>query len=342
MKCLVFIFLFLWSFSLLGQASNNDCSNAITLCGGQAILANNEGATVSACPGCSDGASISGNFCFELNNTTWFTFTTNDAGGDVVVEFSNLNCTNDPTFDNELQAVIIEALTPCDESSYTAVSNCVSSSAVDFSLTANSLLANTTYYVLVDGDLNGAGITQPSECFYNVSTSGPGVEYLVDAGNNVAIESGESIILEGVAPSGFEWSPPNYLSSTNSLTPTSEPETTITYYLSLTTPDGCTYQDDVVVSVFEPISVPNTLTPNNDGFNDVWKIGRIENYPGAEVIVYDRWGQQVFRTIGYTNSKRWDGSNNGKMLPSGTYFYSIDLKSGLKNSKFIGPITIIH
>ena len=342
MKYLIFILLLILTFSLLGQASNNNCSNATTLCGGQVILANNEGATTSVCSGCSDGATVAGNFCFELNNTTWFTFTTNDIGGDVTVSFSNLNCNSDPTFDNELQAVIIEATTPCDESSYTAVSNCVSNSSVDFSLTANSLSSSTTYYILVDGDLNGGGVTQASECFFNVSTSGPGVEYLVDAGDDVAIESGESTTLEGSAPSGFEWSPPNYLSSTSSLTPTSEPETTITYYLSLTAADGCTYQDDVVVSVFEPISVPNTLTPNNDGFNDVWKIGRIENYPGAEVIVYDRWGQQVFRTIGYTNSKRWDGSNNGKRLPSGTYFYSIDLKSGSKNNSFIGPITIIH
>ena len=341
MKYSIFTLFFIYTLSLLAQVSNDECSNATILCGSQTVLANNTGATVSACSGCSDGASLTGNFCFGLDNTTWFTFTTNEVGGDVLVSFSNINCTIDPTYDNELQAVVIEASTPCDETSYIADSNCVSNSAVDFSLTATSLSPNTTYYVLVDGDLNGTGVTVPSECFFNVTTSGLGVDYIVDAGDDVAVESGESTELEGIAPNGFEWSPPNYLSNTGSLTPTSTPEGTIIYYLSLTTPDGCTYQDDVVVSVFEPISVPNTLTPNNDGFNDVWKIGRIENFPGAEVIVYDRWGQQVFKTIGYTDSKRWDGSNNGKRLPSGTYFYSIDLKSGFKNNLFIGPITII-
>lgn len=342
MKFFVLTLSFVIIQSFLGQAPNNDCSSATILCGNQITLANNIGASVDACSGCSDGASVAGNFCFNLDNTTWFTFTTNEIGGDVSVSFSNINCTNDPAYDNELQGVIIEALTPCDESSYTAVSNCVSNSSSDFSLAGTSLSPSTTYYVLVDGDLNGGGVTMPSECFFNVETSGPGVDYIVNAGSDVAIESGESTELEGLAPDGFVWSPPNYLSSTSSLTPTSNPEETTTYFLSLTTPDGCTYQDDVVVSVFEPISVPNTLTPNNDGFNDVWKIGRIENFPGAEVIVYDRWGQQVFKTIGYTNSKRWDGSNNGKRLPSGTYFYSIDLKSGSKNNLFIGPITIIH
>lgn len=342
MRHLISFFILITPIILIGQAGNDDCSSATILCGNQTILANNTGATVSACSGCSDGSSNAGNFCFALDNTTWFTFTTNENGGDAFVDFSNINCTNDPTYDNELQAVVIEATTPCDESSYTAVSNCISNSSTDFTLTANSLSPNTTYYILVDGDLNGTGITSPAECYFNISTSGPAVTYTVNAGPDVSIETGESTTLSGEAPDGFEWSPPNYLSNTNSLSPVSTPDETTTYFLSLTTPDGCTYQDDITVNVFEPISVPNTLTPNNDGINDTWQIGRIDNYPGAEVTVFDRWGQQVFNTIGYTNARRWDGTQNGKRLPSGTYFYSIDLKTGNKNNHFIGSITLIY
>ncbi|MCT4582404.1 MAG: gliding motility-associated C-terminal domain-containing protein [Flavobacteriales bacterium] len=342
MRYLVIFFLFLYAAPFYTQAANDNCSSATILCGNQTTLANNVGATVSACSGCSDGSSNNGNFCFALDNTTWFTFTTNDNGGDASVNFSNINCTNDPAYDNELQAVIIEATTPCDESSYTAVSNCVSNSSSDFSLSATNLTPNTTYYVLVDGDLNGTGITNPAECYFNITTTGSAVTYTIDAGPDVSIETGESTTLSGSAPDGFEWSPPNYLSNTTSLSPVSTPEETTTYYLSLTTADGCTYQDDIIVDVFEPISVPNTLTPNNDGINDTWIIGRIDNYPGAEVVVFDRWGQQVFKTIGYTNARRWDGTQNGQRLPSGTYFYSIDLKSGKKNNHFIGPITLIY
>ena len=336
---------FIFNFVVLiawGQPSNDNCSDATTLCGGQSVLANNLGATTDVCAGCSDGNSNTGNFCFALDNTTWFSFTTNELGGDATVSFTNLSCNSANGYDNELQAVVLSASTPCDESTYSAVSNCVSASSTDFSLNATGLTPNTTYYILVDGDLNGVGITNPAECSFNVVVSGNAVEYTVDAGQDVAIESGESTTLQGDAPDGFVWSPPNNLSSTTVLTPTAAPEETTTYFLTYTASNGCTYIDDVIVSVYEPITVPNTITPNDDGINDVWVIGRIENYPGAEVKVFDRWGQQVFNVIGYTESKRWDGSHAGKRLPSGTYFYTIDLKSGNKKNLFIGSISIIH
>lgn len=327
---------------VFAQPINDNCSSATTLCGEQPILADNIGATISACPGCSDGNTQTGNFCFTLDNTIWFTFTTNETGGDVEVVFSNINCTVDPTYDNEIQAVIISAVTPCDESTYSAVSNCMTNSATDFSLIATNLPPNSTYFILVDGDLNGSGITTAAECFFNIMTLGSGIENTVYAGEDLSVETGEPASLQGNAPNGFLWSPPNYLSNTNILNPISEPEQTITYFLTYTTPDGCIYQDDITVSVFEPISIPNTITPNNDDINDTWKIGRIDNYPGAEVTIYDRWGQLVFNAIGYTNSRRWDGTNGGKRLPSGTYFYSIDLKTGNENDVFTGSITIIN
>lgn len=338
----ILILIYLYPILFFAQATNNDCSNATNLCSNQSILSNNVGATVSACAGCSDGSSNAGNFCFSLDNTVWFTFTTNPSGGDANINIQNINCNNDPSYGNELQAVVIEAGTPCNESTYSAVSNCVNNSSTDFTLNATNLSPNTTYYILVDGSLNGNGVTNPSECHFNITTSGPAVDYNIDAGKDISIETGESTVLTGNAPDGFEWKPPNYLSNTNTLDPVSTPEETTTYYLSLTTADGCTYQDDVVVTVFEPITVPNTITINDDGINDTWEIGRIDNYPGAEVVVFDRWGQQVFKAIGYTNSRRWNGTHKGKKLPSGTYFYSIDLKSGSKKNIYTGSITLIY
>jgi len=342
MKAFLFLSLIIIPSFFWAQPPNDNCVNATLLCGEQSLTANNNDASVSACPNCEDGSSVTGNFCFALDNTTWFMFNTNASGGDVLVNFLNINCINDPTYDNKLQAVIINASTPCDESSYTAVSNCETGSNTDFSLTAPNLLPNTTYYILVDGDLTGTGITNPAECFFEVVTSGVGVEILVDAGPDEEIEPESSTVLNGNAPNGFEWAPPNFLSNTTILDPTSTPEQTITYFLNYTAADGCLYQDDVTIVVSEPISIPNTITPNEDGINDTWNIGRIDNYPNAEVNVHNRWGQIVFNIIGYTNSRRWDGTNNGSRLPSGTYFYSIDLKTGNDNDVFIGPITLIH
>ena len=59
-------------------------------------------------------------------------------------------------FDDEIQGVIVEAGTPCDESTYTLVSNCASSNT-NLVLTAAALNPNSTYYVMIDGDFKWSG-----------------------------------------------------------------------------------------------------------------------------------------------------------------------------------------
>ena len=122
-----FFVLFLPISSFL-QPVNDNCINATNLCAGQSVISNNFLATSSICAGCEDGAVQTGNFCFELNNSVWFAFTTNDLGGAVTATISNLNCSSDtlPSANNELQAVIVSASIPCDESTYEQVSNCIS------------------------------------------------------------------------------------------------------------------------------------------------------------------------------------------------------------------------
>ena len=50
------------------------------------------------------------------------------------------------------------------------------------------------------------------------------------------------------------------------------------------------------------ILISQAFTPNGDGINDTWFIQGIENYPNAQIWVYNRWGQQVFhKRGGYQN-----------------------------------------
>ncbi|MBL4703458.1 MAG: gliding motility-associated C-terminal domain-containing protein [Flavobacteriales bacterium] len=157
------------------QPGNDGCLNATNLCANESVSATNQDATVDACPGCSDGASTAGNFCFGLDNTVWFSFITNDLGGDVDINLSGINCIVGGGFDDELQGVIIEAGTPCDESTYTLVSNCATGSGT-LNLSATGLSPNTTYYVQIDGDLNGVGVTDAATCNFTIEATGPGVE----------------------------------------------------------------------------------------------------------------------------------------------------------------------
>jgi gliding motility-associated-like protein len=83
---------------------------------------------------------------------------------------------------------------------------------------------------------------------------------------------------------------------------------------------------DVFVWVYKKIVIPNTFSPNNDGINDVWNIEALFTYADCSVLIFDRYGQQVFKSTGY--SKPWDGNYNGSKLPQGTYYYIINLKNG--------------
>ncbi len=85
----------------------------------------------------------------------------------------------------------------------------------------------------------------------------------------------------------------------------------------------------------EPIclTVYNEFTPNNDGQNDLFRIDCIESYPNNELKVYNRWGALVYSKQHYEND--WNGTanvsgviNKGDMLPTGTYFYVIDIGNG--------------
>ena len=64
----------------------------------------------------------------------------------------------------------------------------------------------------------------------------------------------------------------------------------------------------------------NSLTPNNDGFNDLWIIEGTQQFT-LIVNIYDRWGGLVYSSKDYEND--FDGTaNNGELL-EGTYFYVI-------------------
>jgi gliding motility-associated-like protein len=70
---------------------------------------------------------------------------------------------------------------------------------------------------------------------------------------------------------------------------------------------------------FADCHLPNILTPNGDGANDVLKISCAEQYPNSEITVYNRWGYIVHQQIGYDNN--WGGTFKRELLPAGTYYY---------------------
>ena len=67
------------------------------------------------------------------------------------------------------------------------------------------------------------------------------------------------------------------------------------------------------------VIVRKGFSPNGDGDNDTWQIDNIEFYERSEVVVFNRWGTEVYRVSRYAND--WDGTFEDQLLPDGTYFY---------------------
>jgi len=114
-----------------------------------------------------------------------------------------------------------------------------------------------------------------------------------------------------------------------------------TYAVSVTDANNCTDTASVYLesSDAECIFVPNSFTPNGDGTNDTWMIKNVNLYPKTMVSVFNKWGNKVFEsTKGYTEP--WDGTSDGRQLPSDTYYYVIDFANG--KPPVNGPITIVR
>lgn len=117
------------------------------------------------------------------------------------------------------------------------------------------------------------------------------------------------------------------------------------YDLGISDSRGCvdTFKVDMTYADVEDIIRPNNaFTPNGDGFNDTWYIPGIESFAGTEVLVFNRWGQKVLNNSQYSNDFGWDGTSNGFKLPSGTYFYIIEIVNNCIKEQISGTVNIIR
>ena len=75
------------------------------------------------------------------------------------------------------------------------------------------------------------------------------------------------------------------------------------------------------------MSIPNYFTPNNDGFNDYWKINGLttEFYSQAEIIIFDRYGKIIHSMDMRMNEFGWSGISDEKLLPATDYWYRLIL-----------------
>lgn len=107
-------------------------------------------------------------------------------------------------------------------------------------------------------------------------------------------------------------------------------------YMVVITSGGCTGEASINVSLY-PVGncvISQGISPNGDGFNDNLDLSFLNDRTGIKKLqIFNRYGTRVFEQNSYTN--QWKGQDqDGKDLPTGTYFYVIDLDG---NDSVYGP-----
>jgi len=113
-------------------------------------------------------------------------------------------------------------------------------------------------------------------------------------------------------------------------------------YIRLDNGGGCYSITSFVLNAKNcPPVVNNFVSPDNDGYNDTFHIEGLKDiFLNHKISIYNRWGKLVW--TGNNNSNEWDGfANNGllideKKIPSGTYYYVIELNDAEYNEPLTG------
>jgi gliding motility-associated-like protein len=270
------------------------------------------------------GSNLSGQLDVAINPTDCDDFNGPD---DITVMLIEVPDLNNPTQPQD----------PCDQTLYLSSSGCITQSG-PFTASFSNLTPNADYLVVVGSDHDL--IYGP--CDFDISITGTAVD-LVLSSNPFIIVLGQTATLTaegGDAGANYSWSPAGSVDSPNTAVTEVTPEVTTTYTVTSTI-GSCTVDEEITLTLSDPIVPYTGFTPNGDGINDTWEILNIQRYEDALINVYDRWGQNVFRSLGY--GKPWDGTNKGKYLPAGPYYFVIELNSpNLSIPPISGVISIIH
>jgi gliding motility-associated-like protein len=113
-----------------------------------------------------------------------------------------------------------------------------------------------------------------------------------------------------------------------------------TYAVAVTNMCGTKKTETNITGQLCVITFPNAFTPNNDGKNDLFKILNGYNLLGYHLIIFNRWGQEVFETRDY--SKGWDGKYNGEEQAQGSYVWFCEYNKNGDHKDLKGTVTLLR
>jgi len=110
---------------------------------------------------------------------------------------------------------------------------------------------------------------------------------------------------------------------------------------------GCTTVNDerIITAKNCELELYNIITPNGDSHNDKFEVKGLENFPGSNMKIYNRWGKKIFESDNYGEDANnlWDGEKGA----DGVYYYVLTVNYGeslecVEVINYQGTVTIVR
>ncbi|WP_228853101.1 Ig-like domain-containing protein [Aegicerativicinus sediminis] len=188
-----------------------------------------------------------------------------------------------------------------------------------------------TYYVTAS--LNGC--SSNSNELTIIEAGAP--EITIDNSDYIELIEGTSTTITAIGAEFYNWynaDTMDMLSSSSTITIDAAGN-----YLVIGNSNGCEASLLVTVVIKETVIIPNTVSPNGDGFNDQWFLpSSLTNNGSVEISIYTETGKTIYRTTNYQNN--WpEASQLGTLSANPVYFYTIAKDGQVKHK---GTITLIY
>lgn len=197
-----------------------------------------------------------------------------------------------------------------------------------------NIKATTTFLVKV----SNAGCSDSA----NIKVTILPTPFVKASADNSIVESGTSVQLHASGDSVYSWKPGYGLSCYTCSNPKASIDSTIKYYVTVKNNYGCYYTDSLLIEADYQYTlyVPNCVTINEDGFNELFK-PEFENLLQINCEIFDRWGELIYEWTDLEGS--WDGTYKGKPVQQDIYVYKINAVTKKKNRiRRSGTVTVIR